>query len=108
MRSIALADFEHAERNVAGHIDELTQVERFERPRRWVALILPFLALLLWLLAGSLITWLVADFDRALAPAKSTLPPWFVFLLFFAPAIVVGWLFVRSWKRSPSRSSINE
>ena len=83
MRSIALPDFEQAEQNVAANVDELTQVERLERPRRWVALILPFFALLLWLLAGSLITWLVADFDRALAPAKSTLPPWFVFLLFF-------------------------
>ena len=106
MRSIALPDFEQAEKNLPSSVDELTQVERLDRPRRWMALIVPFLALLLWLLAGSLITWLVADFDRALAPAKSTLPPWFVFSLFFAPVIVVGWLFVRSWKRNHCRSSI--
>jgi len=108
VRSIALPDFEQVEKNLPSSVDEFTQVERLDRPRRWMALILPFLALLLWLLAGSLITWLVADFDRTLAPAKSSISPWLIFSLCVAPAVVAGWLFVRSWKRSHCRSSINE
>ena len=108
MRSIGLPDFEQAEQNVTANVDELTQVERLERPRRWVALILPFFTLLLWLLAGSLISWLVADFDRTLAPAKSSISPWLLFSMCLAPAVVAGWLFVRSWNRSHCRSGINE
>ena len=105
MRSIVLAEFQQAEQNAAAKVDELTQVDR---PRRWSALILPLFALVLWLLAGSLITWLVADFDRTLAPGKSTLPPWFVFLSFLTPVIVAGWFFVRSWRLSRSPSSISD
>jgi len=107
VRSIALVDYEDAEKNAAGKADEFTQIERSERPKRWVALILPLFALLLWLLAGSLLTWLLADFDRTLAPAKSTLPPWLIFLLFLAPAVVVGWLvFSRPRKRDSTTSGI--
>ena|SRR6266567_9073471 len=111
MNSIALIDFKQGRKNVAGDVNELTQVEqseRLQRPRHWAALILPFLALLLWVLAGSFITWLVADFDRTLAPARSSISPWLIFSLCLAPAVVAGWLFVGSWKRSHCRSSINE
>jgi len=97
VRSITLPDFEHAEENVACNVDDLTQIELPERPRQWLALILPVFALLLWMLVGSLLTWLMADFDRSLAPAKSTVPPWLIFSLFLAPALIVGCLlFFRS------------
>src|SRR6266851_8532468 len=62
MHSIALVGFENAEKNVAPKVDELTQIERLDQPRRWVAFVLPVFALLLWLAAGCLLTWLVADF----------------------------------------------
>jgi len=108
VRSIALFDFQNAEKNVSAKVQEPTQIERLDQPRRWAALVLPVFALLLWLAAGCLLTWLVADFDRTLAPAKSNIPPWLIFSLCLGPVIIVGWLFFRSWKRSPSASGIRE
>ena len=108
MRSIVLPVFENPEKNTAGNIEEISHLARLEQPRRWVALILPVFALLLWLLAGSLLTWLLADFNRALAPVESSIAPWLVSSLFVATTVAVGWLSLRSWKRGAPTPGVSE
>src|SRR5882724_9822357 len=48
-------------------------------------------ALPAWLGLGVFLTWLLADFNRAMAQPAALFPPWSVFCLFFVCAIVMGW-----------------
>jgi len=103
MDSASISVLDRPEQDEVININEITQPEQ---PRRRTALILPALALLVWLIAGSLLTWLLADFNRFLFPAKSPLPPWFIGSLFLGSTLLVVGFYWRSW-RSPSTSLEN-
>jgi hypothetical protein len=101
-----LPEVDQADTNVS--VDELVITRPPEPERRAEPFILTSIALVLWFFAGGLITWLVADFDRALAPAKTTLSPWLIFSLFLITGLFSSWLFFRSRKPGHSPPLLNQ
>ena len=67
----------------------------------WRALLLQVCALVLWLIAGGFLTWLVAGFNRVLAPDRSPVSPSVIASMFLASTVLVGWFQWRAW-RGPS------
>jgi hypothetical protein len=65
-------------------------------------LVLPAIAIIMWMAVGSCIAWLISDFNRSLAPDTSVIPPSVIFFLFLAFALVT-WQF--SWNSSRKASA---
>jgi len=71
--------------------------------RNWVGLFLPAVALVLWLLVGSSLSWLIKDFNRSIAPETSIFSPELIFSLYLVFAIVIGRYSWKSWRKAASR-----
>ena len=61
-------------------------------------LIWTIIALLLWLVAGAFLTWIVAGFERILAPQHSPVPAWGIGSLFLVSTILVACYQWRCWQ----------
>src|SRR5262245_45168576 len=69
----------------------------------WKSLALPAIGIVLWLAVGCWLTWLLADFNRALAPETSFLPPSLIFAGFLGCAFVIGAFSWRSARNAAAR-----
>ena len=67
------------------------------------------LMLILRLGVGICLSWLLADFNRTLAPDKSTLPPWLVLAMFLGASPFIARRQWRAWRMSaPSASPVTK
>src|SRR5437870_5538564 len=77
------------------------------RSKPWLGFqnpLFPIMTLISWLGLGGFITWLLADFSRALDKPSAFLPPWSVFSLFVVAAVLV-WRF---WSGKNNRCTATE
>jgi len=79
------------------------ETAQFENHRNWKGLVLPTIAIALWLVVGASLTWLLKDFNRSLAPERSVFSPSLIVSLFLTFAVVMGVFSWNSWRNAPAR-----
>src|SRR5436190_8065963 len=68
-------------------------------------LVLPAIAITMWMAVGSCVAWLISDFNRNLAPDVSVIPPSVIFFLFLAFALVTWQFSWNSWRKTSASNS---
>ena len=79
---------------------EKAKVQVSSRIRNLARLLPRILALTLWLAVGICLALLLKDFNKTLAPDRSTLPSWLILAMFLGPSPVIAWLQWRAWRMS--------
>ena len=65
-------------------------------------LVFQLVSLALWLAAGGVLTWLIADFNRTFGEQIVSLPPWGVSLLFLVSTFLIYTVYRRPFARQAS------
>jgi len=69
-------------------------------PLRAKGLVLPAIAIIMWMAVGSCLAWVIRDFNRSLAPDTSVIPPSVIFVLFLAFALITWQFSWNSWRKA--------
>ena len=65
-------------------------------------LVFQLVSLALWLAAGGVLTWLIADFNRTFGEQIVSLPPWGVSLLFLVSTFLIYTVYRRPFAKQAS------